>query len=165
MYTYVSRFVRARATDSADATFPSRVATTTAPSGTGVISSPFFGQRAPALAQIIPFGAGADNSTFDLQVIGWRPTFNGLWIPNVLVQAACTLCTAVGVGTSDVPSTSRFVDTISLTLHNANVDASVLSKTNDTIGSFVVDAKGCQLIEVIFDLGTATGANALVAWV
>jgi|LakMenEpi03Aug12_release.lakeMendotaPanAssembly.Ray.scaffolds.fasta_scaffold01277_41 hypothetical protein len=164
MGAYVSKLQRARAT-SATGAFPARVPTATQPSGAGIVSDPVVGQAAPDWVQIVPFGDGADNATFDLRVIGWKVSDLGLWTPTILGQAACTLSTAVGVAGYEVIASQRFADTIVLTQVQANVDSKLSSPANDTIGSFQLQTRGCVFVEVIFSLGTATGANALVAWV
>jgi len=120
---------------------------------------------APDWVQVIPFGDGADNATFDLRVIGWKVSDLGLWVPTVLAQAACTLSAAVGVDATEVVAAQRFADTITLTQVQANVDSKLSSPTSDLVGSFQVETRGAALIEITFDLGSATGANALVAWV
>lgn len=165
MEVYKGKLQRVRATSSTDASFPSKAPTGTVPSGDGVVSDPLAGNAAPEWLQVVPFGDGADNSTFDLRVIGWKPTPLGLWVPTILAQAACALSAAVGVNSYEVTASQRFADTISLTLVQANVDSKVSSPVNDTPGSFQVQTRGSVLVEVIFDLGTATGANALVSWV
>jgi len=164
MTAYSSKLQRVRATSSTDSTFPSKVPTATAPTGDGVIGDPIV-QGAPSWVQIVPFGDGADNATFDLRVIGWKVSDLGLWVPTILAQAACTLSAAVGVASTEVLATQRFADTITLTQVQANVDSKLSSPTGDLVASFQVETRGSALIEVIFDLGTATGANALVSWV
>lgn len=164
MTAYSSKLQRVRATSSTDSTFPSKVPTGTAPTGDGVIGDPIV-QGAPSWVQIVPFGDGADNATFDLRVIGWKVSDLGLWVPTILAQAACTLSAAVGVASTEVLATQRFADTITLTQVQANVDSKLSSPTGDLVASFQVETRGSALIEVIFDLGTATGANALVSWV
>lgn len=164
MTSYVSKLQRVRAT-SATGSFPSKVPTATAPIGAGVVNDPVVGDKAPDWVQVIPFGDGLDNSTFDLRVIGWKVSELGLWVPTILAQAACTLSAAVGANTFEVTASQRFADTITLTQVLANVDSKVSSPTGDLVGSFQVETRGCVLVEVTFNLGTATGANALVAWV
>jgi hypothetical protein len=164
MSAYVSKLQRARAT-SATGSFPSRVPTATQPSGAGIVSDPVVGQAAPDWVQILPFGDGVDNATFDLRVIGWKVSDLGLWVPTILAQAACTLSAAVGSNTYEVTGSQRFADTITLTQVQANVDSKLSSPTGDLVGSFQVQTRGCVFVEVTFSLGTATGANALVAWV
>ena len=163
MTAYTSKLSRVRAT-SATGSFPSKVSTATQPTGAGVVGDPVV-QGAPQWIQVIPFGDGADNSTFDLRVIGWKVSDLGLWVPTMLAQAACTLSTAVGVDTYEVTSSQRFADTISLTHVRADVDSKLSSTTENLVGSFQVETRGCAFIEVTFNLGTATGANALISWV
>ena len=164
MSVLVSKLQRARAT-SATGTFPSKVPTATTPTGAGVVNDPIVGQAAPDWVQIIPFGDGADNSTFDLRVIGWEVSELGLWVPVILAQAACTLSAAVGANTYEVTASQRFADTITLTQVLTNVDSKLSSPTGDLVASFQVQTRGCVYVEVTFNLGTATGANALVSWV
>jgi hypothetical protein len=163
MSAYTSKLSRVRAT-SATGSFPSKVPTATQPTGAGVVGDPVV-QGAPQWIQVIPFGDGADDSTFDLRVIGWKVSDLGLWVPTILAQAACTLSTAVGVDTYEATSSQRFADTISLTQVRADVDSKVSSPTGNLVASFQVETRGCAFIEVTFNLGTATGANALVSWV
>lgn len=163
MTSYVSKLQRVRAT-SATGSFPSRVPTATAPTGDGIVNDPIV-QGAPEWVQVVPFGDGADNATFDCRVIGWKVSDLGLWVPTILAQAACTLSAAVGVNAYEVTASQRFADTITLTQVLANVDSKLSSPTGDLVGSFQVQTRGCVLIEVTFSLGTATGANALVSWV
>ena len=163
MSAYTSKLSRVRAT-SATGSFPSKVPTATQPTGDGVVGDPIV-QGAPQYIQVIPFGDGADDSTFDLRVIGWKVSDLGLWVPTILAQAACTLSTAVGVNTYEVTASQRFADTISLTQVRADVDSKLSSPTGNLIASFQVETRGCAFIEVTFNLGTATGANALVSWV
>lgn len=163
MSAYTSKLSRVRAT-SATGSFPSKVPTATQPTGAGVVGDPVV-QGAPQWIQVIPFGDGADDSTFDLRVIGWKVSDLGLWVPTILAQAACTLSTAVGVDTYEVTSSQRFADTISLTQVRADVDSKLSSPTGNLVASFQVETRGCAFIEVTFNLGTATGANALVSWV
>lgn len=164
MTAYSSKLQRVRTTSSTDSTFPSKAPTATAPTGDGVIGDPIV-QGAPSWVQIIPFGDGADNATFDLRVIGWKVSDLGLWVPTILAQAACILSGAVGANGFEVTASQRFTDTITLTQVQANVDSKLSSPTGDLVASFQVETRGSALIEVIFDLGTATGANALVSWV
>lgn len=164
MTSYVSKLSRVRAT-SATGSFPSSAPTGTAPTGAGVVNNPIVGQAAPDWVQVIPFGDGADNATFDCRVIGWKVSDLGLWVPTILAQAACTLSAAVGVNDYEVTASQRFADTIALTQVLANVDSKLSSNVANLVASFQVQTRGCVLVEVTFNLGTATGANALVSWV
>jgi hypothetical protein len=163
MSVYTSKLSRVRAT-SATGSFPSKVPTATQPTGAGVVEDPVV-QGAPQYVQIIPFGDGDDDSTFDLRVMGWKVSDLGLWVPTILAQAACTLSATVGVDTYEATSSQRFADTIVLTQVRTNVDSKLSNPTGNLIASFQVETRGCAFIEVTFNLGTATGANALVSWV
>lgn len=164
--------VVALATNATDNSFPSRIPTTTEPTGDGVLSVPNPGQVSPTNAMIVPFGVGSDNHTFDLRVIGWRKVtgsgLTSLWVPVVLGQFACTLSTAVGVANTPVSASNRFADTISRTLGIENVADQVVSPAgaslDNLVGHILMDVKGFSKIELNFDVGTAASGNALVAW-
>lgn len=165
MDTFIQKFAKARATNSTATSFTNGQATLTQPSGTGVLSPPTTGQYTRGVLQVVPYGVGSDNQTMNVRVRGWRPTENNLWVPVMLVQAACTLGASVGVAASDVLNTERFADTITLSVANTGVDSQAVSPANDSVGHFVVDTKGFPIVEVLMTVGTATSANALVAWI
>lgn len=164
MTVHVSKFQKIRATSSTATSFAAKAPTATAPSGDGVIGDPIV-QGAPEWVQVVPFGDGADDAAFDLRVIGWKPTPLGLWVPTILAEATCTMSAAVGVNGYEVTASQRFADTIVLAQTNANVDSKLSSPGSNLVGSFLVETRGSVLIEVIFDLDSATGANALISWV
>lgn len=155
---------RARTTSATDNPFPVKSPTPAEPTGAGVVDlfAPLTGANC---LRLMPFGAGADNSTFSMRVIGWSaaglsgPT--GLWIPTILAEFACTLSGMVGLSGKVITDTERFADTITLTTGNSGVDVSLISPANDTAAHALIDLKGVQKVEVVFQLGTATGANAL----
>ena len=152
----------------ADATgsFPTIVPTVTEPTGTGVIQSvPTARQQGGPVADtifLIPFGTGADDSTFDIAIIGWR-LVGTLWTPIMLARVTCTLSATVGVAGQNIDATHRLSDLQSIVVGNVGVDVSVGNPGNDFPGWIIVDAKGFSKLQVIFNLSTATGANALYA--
>lgn len=164
MDTLVSTFEKVFSSNATDDPFPSRVSTTTQPASAGVIESRKFGEFTNGSLLFVPYGTGADDSTLDLRIIGWRQ-IDTLWVPVILCQVQCTLSTAVGVSGAAVTNSERFADTITLTspFGTSGVDVNVSSPANNTPGHILIDPKGCPLIEVTVDLGTATAANALVA--
>lgn len=112
--------------------------------------------------EVAPYGAGADNSTLSLRVIGWRragPVVNSFiqWIPTVVADLSCTLSAAVGIAGRTPTSTDRFADTITVTTGVAVVP----SVTADTVGTAFVAVDGYEYIEFITSVGTATNANCL----
>lgn len=153
---------KALSTSATDASFPSKVPTTTEPTGIGVLELQRLETRAtfPSNIFLIPYGVGNDDHTFDMRVIGWRKVAT-LWVPTVLTQVAVTLSTAVGVAGAAVTNSERFADTISITIGNSNVSVEVVSPANNTVAHMVVDVKGSQKVELTFDLGSGTNCNAL----
>lgn len=173
--TPVYDLARLAATNLATDDFAALVPTATAPSGDGMIewaggmSIPTGGRdwvigptnHAPNWLQVIPFGAGDEDSTFDLRVTGWsRTEDSSLWVPVTLAQVTCTLSAAVGVAGKLVINTERFADTIVQVLGSDSMQ--ILSPADDTIASVLIDGMGFRYLQITADLGTATGANALI---
>jgi hypothetical protein len=167
--TLANALKKARSTNAADSSFPSRIPTTTEPTGGGVqnIAGTNEIQTCNQLL-IIPYGIGSDNNTFSLRLIGWKAIagtdLTTLWVPITLSEIACTLCTAVGIASTPVLNTERFVDTITITTGNSGVDISVVSPTGNVIGFALADLKGCAKVELSFSTGgSATSCNALIS--
>lgn len=162
--TAIVDFAKACTVNSTDSSFPARVATITEPTGSGVIEL----TRGPTDQSfnnllVVPYALGSDNDTFNVLALGWRQV-SGLWLPVTLAQVACTCCTLVGVAAQAVLNTEHFVDTITLTYGNAGVSVEVVTNANNLIAHFMVDCKGFEKVELIFDLGTTpTSMNALYA--
>lgn len=178
-------FRKVRTVNATDASFPSRVPTITDPAGIGdnaaqATASAVFEARQPSgvVSQngllIVPFGAGSDDATFSLRVIGWRRVFlpghegntiYRLWVPITLVELLCTLGTSVGIAGNAVIDTDRFCDTLSLTTGDAGVSCDLVSPNDNTIAHAVVDMKGFQRIEITTSTGSsATNGNAILAF-
>jgi len=152
-----SALLRALATDSTDTSFTAKAPTATEPSGAGV-----FNAEGCEEMQFFPYGTGADNDTFNIQVIGWRKYGGGqttLWIPVEIATLACTFGTQVGVANSDITTSHRFADTITLTSGIAVIP----SITANTCGYFLVDLSKYAKVEILFDRVLATACNALLA--
>jgi hypothetical protein len=178
-----------RATNTTDNGFPSRAMTASEPTGIGDSTSQNIASTGAAAvfdlgggvvtdhnrAVFKLFGAGADNSTFSMRVIGWRRVYGRtgndpnklLWDPTVLVEVLATLSsTPTGVAGRAVLNTDLFADTVALTGTTANDDVSIdiVSPANDTAAHFVIDLKGSAKLEATFSTGgSATSCNALVA--
>lgn len=164
MDTLVAKYSKARTADETEASFASKVATITEPTGTGLISIPQTGNYTRGNFMIVPYGEGADNATLSVRVVGWRQ-ISTLWVPTILGEVAATLSTSVGVAETEVVATERFADTLTLTTGTTGIDNQVFSPANNTPAHFMVDTKGCPKVEVLFSCGTATAANALVSFV
>lgn len=158
----VTQYAKLLTTNSTAASFASKVPTTTAPSGAGVLSLPVT-QIVPMRMALIFYGTDAGNETFKSRVIGWK-LVSTLYIPVVLAEVTCTLSDAVGVADAVVINTERFVDTIALTSGYPAGSSVVFSPTGELIGHLLVDLEGFSIIEVTFDMNSsAASANALYA--
>lgn len=186
--TLSTAFIRARQTNSTDASYPTRIPRADAPSGKGdaaaQTTSAVF-DLAPTKMDypsdrnriiLVPFGSGSDTNTFLMRVLGWRQVFerdtarredNTLWVPVPLLDLTCTLSLQVGIVNKVVTATDRFCDTLALVGSTANddVDVSITSPANDLIAHVALDLKGFQKVELIFDRNSsATSCNSLIAW-
>lgn len=166
--SYLDGLQSARATNSTDGSFPSRVPTTTAPtSNDGVVTLP----NDSTWLTLVPYGTDTADQTFDVRVIGWRKYGNAndtsgtLYVPMILLQFTATLGTATGVASSNVTNTNLFADTLSnpvAGMGTIGVNCQPTSPANNTVAHYVVDATGCQYVEICFDMGTAASGNCLV---
>lgn len=169
-------FLKARTTNQTSASFVSKVATATEPTGTGssaanasVLLMNTGSIAKPPLLQICPFGVGSNNNTFSLRAIGWRQTgpdgaTDALWLPVLLAEILCTLSSSCpGVSGKIVADTEYFADTVAVTYGNANVSVEVVSPANDiSCGHVMVGVKGFPKVELSFSTGgSATSCNAL----
>ena len=109
------------------------------------------------------FGAGSDNQTYDVRVIGWALSADATtYIPTVLAVLTCTLSATVGATDLLLVSTDRLVDTITLaTGFNAGVIVDVTSPTGDVPGHILLDSRGFSKIQLDFDMTGATNGNAI----
>jgi hypothetical protein len=170
--TPVTDWVKISSTNLTQTTFATLTATTTKPSGSGVIDASAFpgvartgieGTSIGANSVVLqPFGAGSADGVFDLRVTGWNK-LGSTWIPRAIAQFACTMGTEAGISGGDVTTTDLFCDGITQTWGSAGVD--VVQNTSNLSAYAVVDVNGAELVQVTADLGSnATGANALMRW-
>lgn len=167
---------KVRTTNSTDTSFSARTPQAARPSGIGVIDWQALlalkgDGGVPTNLQLLPFGVGTDNSLFDMLVIGWKHTdsiengLNGtapaLWVPMPIAQVTCQLSTCVGVASRDVLATERFADKLTGATWNSTAGLEIRSPETNLPAWLMFDALGCSVFEVLFDLDTATGANAL----
>ena len=158
---------KARPANSTDAALAARPATTADPAGPGVLKllAGGAGGWVPTHAVVVPYGAGADNSTFTLRLIGWR-CVGATWLPTPLWAGTCTLSQFAGLAGGDVLDTERVADAIATTLGTDGVTCQPVSPGDNTPAHVLVDLKGCEVVEALFALGgSATAANALLAGV
>jgi len=123
--------------------------------------------------EFLLYGTGADDSTLACRVIAWAPLQNDrgssitsatqIWIPVVLIEVDAVLSTCVGVAGKAIAETDRFADTITLvgTTANADINVNIVSPANNTPARVYLDLEGAMMLEFSFDMGNATGGNAL----
>ncbi len=157
--------------------YPTKIPTTTMPSGSGVISMSG-GNYVPGHLLLIPYGTDASTHTGSLKVLGWRDTNINpgnpqmrLWIPVELCTVAFTLGTAVGVANGDLGTTQAFATTITMTggptfitsgAAPVSLDWWEISPGSNAIGLVSVPTFGFKKMEVIFTTGgVVTDCNAL----
>ncbi len=172
-------FKKAQTTDSANASFTSKVPTVTEPTGDGIINCrDGGGVEWPVWLTVVPYGDGADEDAFSIRIIGWRrigsvgAPGSYLWVPATLCECACTEGTAVGVAGAPVTNSFRFCDTITIvteptttavTTRNGTVE--LFSPGDNTVGYFRVKLCGVEKIEFNWDQTTNTpNMNALIAF-
>lgn len=169
LLTQAMGFRKARATDATDTSFPSKVPTATEPSGDGVHDLGTDGLVQNAVL-LVPYGTGDDTDVFEVRVIGWRRLPKGssasdLWVPVPLCELACTLSTPTGAANTPVGTTGKFCDTVTMNW-GSTAGVTIVSPAENVIAHAVVDLRGFQKLEVIFDTttGDPTGANLLIAF-
>ena len=169
-----TQYVSIRSTDSTATTFTA-AAPAAAPPSEGVLLLPGTRQGGSQNCGIIiqPYGTGADNATFNMKVYGWRrtvtqnaPGTKSLWVASLYGSfTSLTLSAALpGVAGTDLAATKLFVDTITQVYPaEQGITCQTLSPAGDDPATIRMSLLGDQYIEIVFDLVTATAANALVA--
>lgn len=168
-------FRSALAANATTTNFTDYNATSTEPSGTGIIDlgSHAYGFGAvgyiPTFLQLMPFGTDADDETFDMRVYGYSPTVatdlvtdTTLYIPQLLLDVSVSLCARTF---SDHTANAFLVDTLTVNIGAAdNAEwRSLISPgaVENTAGSVLINTRGCRYIRFDFDLITAAAANCL----
>jgi hypothetical protein len=152
---------RAWTTNDTSSAFAAPAPTNTKPSGDGVID---LAAVPPLWVRVLPFGEGANDTTFDQRLVGWS-LVGVTWVPVILCQYSVTLSTAVGVAGGDVLATERFADAVSdpaTNLGTTGVDCQPKSPQNNTPAHYLIDAVGCTVFKIENDMTGATSGNALV---
>ena len=156
---------KAKSSNSAAVSFTAKEPTTTEPTGDGVIDvfSRALGlaheTKMPKFLNVIPFGDGANDTTFDMRVWAWSKTVqldDVVWIPQLLVQLNVTLG---DIDAAVIAASNLLADTIAIAAGDA--DAALISPANDTTASILVHLRGAEKVEFDFDMTGATSGNAL----
>jgi len=89
-----------------------------------------------------------------------------IYVPIGLIEVTCTLCTSPGVTGAEIDNTNNLCDTIVQTSGWGStpfVSNEVIASLNDVPSHIILDLKGCRLATFLFNVGTATSANCMVA--
>ena len=155
-------WTKLKATNFTDASFASRVSTLTEPAeGSGVVKIKNVGGRPVDNAMMLRFfGAGSDNQTFAVRVLGWaQEVSTGSWEYAIIGDFTCTLSASTGTASCAITNSDREVDTI------ADVTACVteiVSPGGDIRGAHAtIDIRGFSYVEFLFDMTGATSGNLL----
>lgn len=155
-------------------TFPSRPATSTAPSTAsgGVIDCRQQGGAGINNLWMQFFGTTTNDTTFSGRIIGWSVckdpagVLTDCWVPSNLLEFSCTLSTATGVDGSIIDDSEKMVDTIGpITIGTDGVNCQVHSPANNTPASLLFDPQGSRYVEVVFDMTGAVSANGVYRFV
>lgn len=181
---FIRPYQKALSASSTDTSFASRIPTTTAPANAIVLGDQSGHGEVPCEMNVVFYGAGNDDQTFEARIIGWKrirgndQTTPDLWVPTVIAQFACILSTAVGVAGAPVVNTDRFVDTLSLAStviqpKTTDTDSAGAASTggvwftspaNNLIAHANLRVEGYERVEFTFDMTGATNGNALVSF-
>lgn len=172
----------------ATGSYPSRIPTLLRPAvidpatATGQVAIPLsagIGGVIPCGVLVSILGTGDDDATLSARIIAWKRIHgsnqeNAVYVPMIQAEFDAVLGTAVGPG-GPLPATYRFADTLTLTAATGEPVITADTTNQGTIVRYsptgnliawarIEDLNGCEMLEVIFNLGTATGANALISF-
>lgn len=161
LHDYSRNWQRVRSSNSTAGSFASRLPTTTAPlEEPGVLN---WQPDTPRYLQLLIYGEGADNSTLDFRVLGWK-ILEGttLWLPVLLFSGTATLSTVTGVAGTPIDNNQRFADTLSVTYGTNNQELFVRSPADNSSPAHLwLYLRSFHVVEVQFAVSSATSANAV----
>lgn len=165
-------FRKALATNSTSTSFTAQNATTTEPSGDGVIdllSSSVgvgMGVRVPSYIQLLPFGTDGANDTFDMRVWGYVPTTDAtkVYIPFLLVDLSVVLGAATA---TPIAANTLLADT--LTVNDGPADNGpwrvLIDAQEDLVATATIHTFGCRYLKFDWDLaGAQEGVSVNCLW-
>jgi hypothetical protein len=153
-----SRFKAIRMTASAATSFTAKVATTTKPTGDGVIPASGFENTLPQQDDLLwfkPWGTNANNEDFHMRLWGWTVDTSATpqWEPSLILELVVTL------GNIAASKGSDSFDADTITLAKGDSTAKIISPANDLPGYVVVDVVGFHLLEFDFDINAGATAS------
>jgi hypothetical protein len=152
-------------------TKPATVTTATAERAVFDLSMNEAGVILPNAVKVIPFGAGANDNTSNILLIGWHRVIPPsttvqkvpLWVGNILCEIGIIYGSTTGVAGYQPAATDFLADTLTITTGTADQGLRITSPTGEQTASFLQEITGCELLEFQFKKGTATDTNCLFA--
>lgn len=158
--------VLANPAQSVATSFAAPEATATKPVSTATVGILNCEKDPPQFINLIPFGVGANDTTFTVRLVGWKLVEGTLWVPQVICEFLATLSTFVGIADGVVTEAQKFADTVgdpTTNLGRENVDCWKRSPANNTPAQYKILNPGCVLFRVDINVGvSATSGNALI---
>jgi hypothetical protein len=180
--TYFSRIRKVNATGNYPARLPQTAEPLTVPDpqlGTSqVIQELGNTTQKPGIAgqnwiRLVPYGTGTGNQTFNMRLLGWgsigthtQAPVQILWVPVLLAEFQVTLGAMPGVAGAIIDNTQNFAKTITLVTnagYEGVLDAIVSPNVDGVAAHCMVDLRGFQKLEVLFQINSVTDANSLYA--
>lgn len=138
----------------------------------GIFDAGAGGELAPNRILIHPYCEGPAGSQFSMRVYAWRNlgegppqggTANGIWIPSILCELACTASNQPGQKGCLVLPEENFCDTITLTSGALGLggDGEIIQAPPDQIASAILDIRGCRRFMFVFKQADAVAMNCL----
>lgn len=143
-------------TNTTDTGFDTTAATATTPANDSTLTV-----NGRSNLELILFGAGSDNNTMAVRVVGWARTAHtgaALWVRDVICEASATLSTDVGVSGYVPANTDRLADTITITDGTGHAPTG----GNNVAIKLLVDVSNYVYVDVLtHNNSSATNTNAL----
>lgn len=157
---------KALATENTDTTYEAKAGTTTKPSGDGVFdlldesNGVHVGIYIPEKIILLPYGANANNETFDMRLWGWSRVAlaTPVWIPQILVGLNVVLG---NITCTDLLANGFLADTLTeVEGKDGTSNIALVSGDADIPARCTVPLQGVELIEFDFDADAGGSASA-----
>jgi hypothetical protein len=171
--TMIGRWRRGQTTNAVTTSFSALLDTLTKPAASATrtvidCAGGSSNRKERSVLRLVPFGGDTNDQTFSLKVVGWNRVLPAIvgetfqWHPSAVCEVSATLSsTLLGLAGAPVVATEFYADALSVVtgdvvLHTGtvNVDPAWLE----------CDVSIFELVEVVYDLTGAVGANALYSF-
>jgi hypothetical protein len=162
---------KAQSSNSTSTSFSDVEASTTAPSGTGVIDlldrdlGWSVGDKVPSYIDHLFFGEGSDTQTFDCRIYGIQKTNDStpVYLAKLLVDVTIALGPTTGCDGAAIAASNLVADTITQNEGPAAPWVDIISTADDTPASMLLHTRCCRWLKYTFDMTGATSGNVYIA--